>query len=277
MKYIEVVNQNYHMQGFTTDDRYMYWSFTDSLVKTTMDGTVLRQVPTATFWEHLGGIDYIDGKIYGASMARNPNNSSIHVYDADTLATIKIIQLRDCVREADAVLDGFNGIGCICEGFDPNDGERCLMVGGAVNRESTLPGQIIFTYTFDGKRKGRYVVQTGATLLGIQNIDLDPTDGCYYMTSYGSSEDGKNPHTLYKVSADLTTVLDEYYYSSAYGIHCLGGDRFYMSLQSGKNGHRNGFAYEVDLDFVRETSKLEYGEGKMNAYIMPMFDEEMGL
>ena len=28
MKYLEVVNQNYHLQGFTTDGEHMYWSFT---------------------------------------------------------------------------------------------------------------------------------------------------------------------------------------------------------------------------------------------------------
>ena len=56
MKYCEVLHQNLHMQGFTTDGEHMYWSFTDSLVKTTKNGTVLVQVRIPA--GHLGDIDY---------------------------------------------------------------------------------------------------------------------------------------------------------------------------------------------------------------------------
>ncbi len=277
MKYLEAVNQNLHLQGFTSNGKYMYWSFTDSLVMTTLSGTVLRQVPTATYWEHLGGIDWIDGKIYGAAMARNPNNASIHVYDADTLATVSIIQLRDCVKEMDIGEYGFNGIGCVCEGFDPEDGERSLFIGAAFDARSTLAGQYVFSYTFDGKRKNKYFVPTGPTMLGMQNLDRDPVSGCYYMTAYGAHRADQNPSTLYKISPDLKTVLEEYTYTTAYGIHCLGNDVFYMSLQSGVNGHRNGYAYEVNIDFIKNASRKKLGEDGMNGYIMPLFDERQGL
>ncbi len=277
MKYLESVNQNFHLQGFTTDNKHMYWSFTDSLVMTTMSGTVIRQVPVATYWEHLGGIDYIDGKIYGAAMSRNPNNSSIHIYDAETLATINIIQLKDCIREADTAEDGFNGIGCISEGYDPADGEKSLFIGAAFSSNSHLPGQYIFSYTFEGKRKNRYFIPTGPTLLGMQNIDRDPTSGCYYITTYGAHTAEQNPNMLYKISPDLKTVLEEYTYTSAYGIHCLGNDMFYLSLQSGTNGHRNGYAYEVSIDFIKKVAPKNFSEDGMNEYIMPLFDESMGL
>ena len=44
MQFVEVVNQNQHLQGFSNGNGFMYWSFTDSLVKTTLSGTVNCQV-----------------------------------------------------------------------------------------------------------------------------------------------------------------------------------------------------------------------------------------
>ncbi len=284
MKYLEVVNQNLHLQGFTTDGKRMYWSFTDALVMTTMSGTVLRQVPTATFWEHLGGIDYIDGKIYGAAMFYSPdpnsglqNFASIHVYDADTLAVERIIPLHDVAQEMNVRADGFHGIGAVCEGYDPEDGERALFLAGAFDADSTLPGQYIFSYTFDGKRKNRYLVPTGPTMLGIQNIDRDPVSGCYYMTSYGAHRPDQNPNTFYKISPDLTTVLEQYTCTTAYGLHCLGNERFYLSLQSGVNGHRNGYAYEADLELIRTLAPHHFREKEIREHIMARFDQPMGL
>ena len=64
MKYTEVLHQNLQMQGFTTDGENMYWSFTDSLVKTKKSGLMLRQVPIPL--GHLGDIVYYNGKIYDA-------------------------------------------------------------------------------------------------------------------------------------------------------------------------------------------------------------------
>lgn len=69
MKYCEVLHQNLHLQGFTFDGDNMYWSFTDSLVKTTRNGTVKCQVPVLA--GHLGDIDYCDGKIYGSVMGNS--------------------------------------------------------------------------------------------------------------------------------------------------------------------------------------------------------------
>ncbi|MBQ0092525.1 MAG: hypothetical protein KBS45_04280 [Clostridiales bacterium] len=43
---VEVLHQNWHMQGFTTDKEngYMYFSFTDSVVKVNMESTMIAQV-----------------------------------------------------------------------------------------------------------------------------------------------------------------------------------------------------------------------------------------
>ena len=55
LEHIKVVNQNYHMQGFTSGGGFVYFSFTDSLVKTTPAGTVKCQAEV--FGGHLGDID----------------------------------------------------------------------------------------------------------------------------------------------------------------------------------------------------------------------------
>ena len=69
MKHTEVLHQNLHMQGFSTDGENMYWSFTDSLVKTKKSGLMLRQVPIPA--GHLGDIVYYNGKIYGTVLGNS--------------------------------------------------------------------------------------------------------------------------------------------------------------------------------------------------------------
>ena len=244
MKYTEVLHQRYHLQGFTTDGTYLYWSFTDSLVKTTMSGTVVGQVPTATRTEHLGGIDYYNGKIYGAAMgnslAGQPwgmwSSFTVHVYDAATLAVVDILRLDDCYEEIRQRTDGF-----------------------------------------DGRRQNRYVIPTGVANIGVQNIDRDPETGSYWMTTYSREKPFHNEETLYCVSPDLTHVTASYVYSTPYGFHCLGGGRFYASLQDGVNGHRIGYAYETDLAFIAATSEKKLGERGMNEVIYPLFDKTIGL
>ena len=72
MEYVEVVNQNLHMQGFSKGEGFMYWSFTDSIVKTTMNGTVKCQAEI--HGGHLGDIDYYDGRFTAAiSETRSPD------------------------------------------------------------------------------------------------------------------------------------------------------------------------------------------------------------
>ena len=277
MKYLEVVNQNYHLQGFTTDGVHMYWSFTDTLVKTTMEGTVRVQVPVATRWEHLGGIDYHNGRIYAAGMARNPAWSSIHIYDAATLAVVDIIPLRNIVNDMNRGVDDNNGAGCITVGKDPATGEDILLVGCATKPKSTFEGQIVMQYDLKGNLQRKHIVPTGCTNLGIQNIDRDPDTGYYWMTAYGKGDEQHARETLYCVSQDLTTVLASYILPSSYGLHCCGGDRFYLSAQYGRHPRCCGCAYEVDMDYIRETAALEMEEGKILSFIRPLFDSEMGL
>ena len=62
-RYMEVFHQHCHMQGFTVDKEsgIMYWSFTDSVVKTNMESMMIAQCHVSG--GHLGDIAYYDGKV----------------------------------------------------------------------------------------------------------------------------------------------------------------------------------------------------------------------
>ena len=105
MKYIETLHQNQHMQGFTSDGNYMYWSFTDTVVKTTLKGTVRRCVPISG--GHLGDIDYFEGKLYASFMGdarpghawNDWTSTLIYVTDPE-LHTLQYLMMR-LVKEAE--------------------------------------------------------------------------------------------------------------------------------------------------------------------------------
>ena len=78
----------HHLQGVCTDEKSIYWSFTTTLVKTDMEGTLLKQVPVAN---HHGDLCFHDGKLYVAVNLGKFNDpegnadSWVYVYDAETL------------------------------------------------------------------------------------------------------------------------------------------------------------------------------------------------
>src|SRR5690606_29746611 len=53
----------HHLQGICADDEAIYWSFTTTLVKTNLDGDLLKSVPVAN---HHGDLCHHDGKLYVA-------------------------------------------------------------------------------------------------------------------------------------------------------------------------------------------------------------------
>ncbi len=285
MKYIEVLHQKYHLQGFTTDGTFMYWSFTNTLVKTTMSGTVVAQIQVPVKFEHLGGIDYHNGRIYGAAMGNSLagdkwgvwSSFTVHVYDAASLALIDILRLDDCYREYPARPNGFAGIGAVTAGVDPETGEEALFLGCAMQNGADIDRQVVLQYSFEGKRQKRYLVPIGPVEIGVQNIDRDPETGNYWLTTYNPKQPYHVRETLFCVSPDLTTVLAKYAVSTPYGFHCCGGGKFYASLQSGKNGHRVGYAYEADVALFEELDECPRSEGETNKTVMPRFDGEIGL
>lgn len=279
MKYIEAVHQFYHLQGVATDGRYMYWSFTDSLVQTSLQGTVLRQV--RVHGGHLGDITCHNGRIYGSlvgnSLAGKPwgvwTSFAVHVWDAETLAFLDIIRLDRCYADYQNRYCGFNGIDGITFGTDPDTGEEVLLTACALFTDPAYSRQMILQFSPDGQPQKEHFIETGNTVFGIQNLAREPDTGNYWFTTYESSEPYQPKDRLYCVAPDLHTILASYPFSSPYGFICRGGGRFYATLQAGRNGDRSGYVYEADAAcFARGGA-----EDALTQNIRAAFDPVMGL
>ncbi len=245
----EVLHQNYHLQGFTASDSHLYWSFTDSLVKTTFGDTVVAQVRIRG--GHLGDIDYRDGCIYGTvlgdSLAGEPWGqwSSFHVYvfDADTLAlkrTIRLDPLYAMFREPEKY-HGFYGVDGIAAMEDGS-----MWLAGGLRPEERYDRQMLLRFDGDGCLLETRYFSTGNTIFGIQNLDYEADTGRFWFSTYGPEQPFQARETLY--CADENGVVDKWPVSTPYGFHCLGGGRYLASAQSGVNGNRQGYAYEISRE-----------------------------
>lgn len=255
MKVIEALHQNWHLQGFTSDPahKYMYWSFTDSVVKTTFASTMIAQVHVAG--GHLGDIDYHNGKLY-ASFLGEPlgghawddwTSFKIYVYDADTLQLERIIPLPICDQlkaQAGQEYDeyGFNAIDGVTFGADL-DGNEKMFVACALLDGERYHRQILLQLSTDGEYERMHLIETGNTVFGIQNLDHDDTTGEFWFSTYNKNKPYQPEETLYCIAPDLKTVRAKYCYSTPYGFECLGDGTYFASLQAGKNAAREGYAY----------------------------------
>ena len=280
MKYTEVLHQNLHMQSFTTDGENMYWSFTDSLVKTKKSGLMLRQVPI--HMGHLGDIVYHEGKIYGTVLGNslrgqpfgNWTSFEIHVYDAGTLALDRIIRLDDCYEMYKNKERGFNGVDGITIMPRALDKPATLMVAAALFEGEEYDSQMLLEYSFSGKLLEKHYIKTGNTVYGIQNLTRDPDTGNFWFSTYGGGKPYQNKYFLLCASPDYE-LIGEYMLCTPYGLEALGNGRFYLSVLGGKNGSQEGYAYEADLDFIKNT--VISGDNHRKWYVEKWFDEEIGL
>ena len=172
MTHIKVVNQNYHMQGFTSGGGFVYFSFTDSLVKTTPTGTVKCQ--TEVHGGHLGDIDYYDGKIYGSYLGNAlPGHAwddwtcfKIYVFDASDLRLLDVIHMDVCdeykrVSGTPADTRGFSGIDGVAFGKEPGTGARKMFVACATITGERYADQILLQCTTEGRYEREYRIPTG--------------------------------------------------------------------------------------------------------------------
>ncbi len=260
MEFIEVVNQNQHMQGFTSGNGFMYWSFTDSLVKTTLNGTVKCQLEI--HGGHLGDCDYYDGKIYASYLKNSlPGHAwedwsgfKIYVFDASDLHILDIINLDICdyyksISCKDGDTRGFQGIDGVAVAPDCATGEYKLFVACALYTGELYSNQIILRFSLDGQFEEEYHIPTGNTVFGIQNLDYDEDNKEFWFTTYGRAHYYQPEDVLFCVSHDFKVIKRSYGFSTPYGIECLGNNGFYASLQFGENGHRGGVAYRCEESY----------------------------
>lgn len=281
MKYIETLHQNQHMQGFTSDGKHMYWSFTDTVVKTTLKGTVRRCVPVSG--GHLGDIDYFEGKLYASFMGNSlPGHAwndwtsfKICVFDADTLELEKMINLDICdyyksLKGTDADTRGFQGIDGVAFGKIPGTEEWRMFVACALDTGEKYENNILLRFTLDGVYETEYPIKTGNTVFGIQNLDYDATTGEFWFSTYGGGEPFMPKETLYKTDVNITKAEEKFCFSSAYGFECLGDGKYYCALQWGVNGNRCGGAFMCEKSFF-ETKKTE---AEVTDYIKQLLENE---
>ena len=264
MIFAEVLHQNLHMQGFTTDGSCIYWSFTDSIVKTNLNSTVLCQTPVHS--GHLGDIIHCGGRIYGTVMGNNLRGRpwgewtgfQINVYDADSLALIKEMRLDDCYFMYNDRTDGFRGIDGITAVTSPG-GDTHLMVACSTWGEERYDRQILLEYTLDGKLLDKHFVKTGNTVFGIQNLAYDSQTERYWFSTYGGENDFQNKNYLFCANSDFE-LIGEYDFFTAYGLEPVGNGNFLVSLEAGTNGNRRGYAYEVSEEFIKKISEKHIPE-----------------
>lgn len=157
----------HHLQGVGTDENAIFWSFTTTLVKTDMKGTLLKKVPVAN---HHGDLCIHDGKLYVAVNLGKFNDpegnadSWVYVYDAETLTEL-------ARHETQEVFHGAGGIGY-------RDG-HFFVVGGLPD---AIEENYVYEYDKDLKYLTKHVINSGHTHLGIQTTTFAHDRwwfGCY--------------------------------------------------------------------------------------------------
>lgn len=275
MKTIEVVHQYAHMQGFSSGNGHMYWSFTTGLTKTTLGGIMKAQVEV--HGGHLGDCDYHDGKIYasylGNALPDHPWNDwtsfKLYVFDAEDLRVLDIINLDICdeyKRIASTPEDtrGFQAVDGVAIAPDPVTGENKIFIACALNNGEKFSNQIILQHSMDGKYETEYHIPTGNTVFGIQNLDYDAENKEFWFTTYGGSEPYQAKETLFCVSHDFKEIKRKYNFSTPYGLDCLGKDGFYASCSFGVKQDLGGLAYPCTEEFF----KKNMGQNDVKAYFL---------
>ena len=183
-----------HLQGIATDGEAIYWSFTVDLVKTDLEGKVLKQVKVPN---HHGDLTCHDGKVYVAVNLGKFNeepgqaDSWVYVYDASDLSLISKHEVQEVVHGAG--------------GMAYHDG-RFIVVGGLPKGYNEN-----YAYEYDGDFRfiKRHVINSGYTFLGIQTA-------CRFRDHWWFGCYG-NPQELLKTD-DAFRMVERGEVDFAYGI-----------------------------------------------------------
>jgi hypothetical protein len=143
-----------HLQGIDSDGQFIYWSFTNTIVKTDMAGKIVLKVDAAS---HSGDPCLLNGKLYvpvNRGKFNQPvgaSKDSIHVYDAETLKLLKTVPISDYPHGAGAI-GTFNN--------------HLFLTGGLTEGS---PTNIIIEYTEELEFVKRHEIP-GYTKMGIQTL-----------------------------------------------------------------------------------------------------------
>ena len=218
-----------HLQGVCTDGRgALYWSWSDNLVKTDVQGRVLATMPVAY---HHGDLCFQDGRIYVAVNFGKFNepagqaDSWVYVYDGDTLAEVARHPVPEVVHGAGGIAyhDGvFLVVGGLPEGVDEN---------------------YLYAYDESFRLLQRHVLASGYTVKGIQTAAY--ADGAWWFATYGD--------TRYVMRVDDDFALTgRWVFDASLGLAPLGNGAWLIghNEKSGDQLHRGGVE-RVDFDAVK--------------------------
>lgn len=195
-----------HLQGVCSDGRgALFWSWTTAIVKTDLQGRLLKKVEAPN---HQGDLCHHDGKIYVAvnlgkfNQPAGQADSWVFVYDAGTLQELSRQPLPELVHGAG--------------GMAWHDG-RFLIVGGlppGVNEN--------YLYEYDAQLRfvKRHVLASGYTLMGIQTVEH--ADGAWWFGCYGK------PAVLLRADAQFR-FTGRWEFNASVGLIHAGGGRFWVA------------------------------------------------
>lgn len=219
-----------HLQGICADQEAIYWSFTTTLVKTDLNGKLLKQVPVAS---HHGDLCHHAGKLFVAVNLGKFNDpqgnadSWVYVYDPSSLQELE----RHDVQQ---VFHGAGGIGV-------RDG-RFFIVGG-------LPAgvEVNYVYEYDAQFKfqKQHIVKSGHTYLGIQTATF--ADNRWWFGCYGE------PKTLLVTDANFN-LMGRYPFDCSLGIVGISDGR--LLVASGKCEQGQGCTGSAQIAVADEQAGL---------------------
>jgi len=196
----------HHLQGICTDGKEnIYWCWTDKLVKTDRDGSVLKAISVAN---HHGDLCYRDGRVYVAvnlgkfNQPAGEADSWVYVYDGDTLAPLAKYPVPEVVHGAGGI-EFHDGKFIIVGGLPPGAGENYL-----------------YEYNQGFKFQNRRVLASGYTLMGIQTVAY--ADGAWWFGCYG------NPAVLVRADEKFQ-VTGKWEFNASVGIAPTRDGRFLIA------------------------------------------------
>ncbi|NQV23671.1 MAG: hypothetical protein HQ518_04810 [Rhodopirellula sp.] len=222
----------HHLQGICVDDEAIYWSFTTTLVKTDLDGKLLKKVPVAN---HHGDLCRHDGKLYIAVNRGKFNDpqgnadSWVYVYDAANLQELA----RHNVQQ---VFHGAGGIGIQNGHF--------FVVGGLPDG---VEENYVYEYDWDFKFLKKRIIKSGHTHLGIQTATF--AHDRWWLGCYG------DPKILLVTDTDFR-VKGRYEFDCSLGIEGSPDGR--LLAASGRCEKDKGCTGSVQVAFPDVKTGLKY-------------------
>lgn len=216
-------NYDGHLQGFATDFQgHIYWSHTRQLVKTNLNGEILKVIDVQN---HHGDLEYYQGKIYVAvnfgKFNEEPGlaDSWVYIYDAKDLSLL-------AKHATPEVVHGAGGIAI--------HNNRAMLVGG-LPEKGDYKVNYVYEYNMDFDLVKRHDLKSGYTYKGIQTACY--FNNYWYFACYGSERVGVVPKVLKVKEAGVSDLefVESIDLDMSYGMIGLKGNEFLFCNRNLKN------------------------------------------